>query len=175
MYLETISPIQILRLLTPTIVLIVYDRISSHPVVKKLPSLVLQVRRLASAITKISWKNASSFEGPISAVLSEMDDLEIKIGIAAALLRQLPMRYNLVSRLLENSSAVLSNDQERRAVKDLLLDADGYVPQPVSTEFVLTTMARRPNAQCRLLPQRMYSSLKVGDFRIVETFGVDVQ
>ncbi|KAI9330033.1 Rab3 GTPase-activating protein catalytic subunit-domain-containing protein [Zopfochytrium polystomum] len=176
MYLESLHPLQIIQQLVPTFVLIVYDRVVSHAVTKKLAIFPKKLQHVASLITSMSWKDVShEYDGPISLVLDELRELEELAGLGSALLRQLPMQYDLVNRLLEHGVANVADGKERETVYDLLLEELGQPPRPSSREFVLTTTVQRTAHASRALPQRMYALLKDGDFRVLETVAADTR
>ncbi|KAJ1564201.1 Rab3 GTPase-activating protein catalytic subunit, partial [Cladochytrium tenue] len=123
MYLENLEPIQIVRDLVPTFVLLAYARAATHPIVQKIPILPAKVASVATMITSMSWRDVTrELDGPISLVLQELRELEELVGLAAFFLRKLPMQYDLVTRLLLSGTATVLDGLERETVHDLLCE-----------------------------------------------------
>ncbi|KAG0370057.1 Rab3 GTPase-activating protein catalytic subunit-domain-containing protein [Gamsiella multidivaricata] len=187
-YLEGISPDQLFLQLLPTMCLIAYDTLVSHPITLHIRQVAQSLDELSRELKRFAWNELTGDQNLNLEVITEkFRETELLMGRAIALVRKFPEQYGLVERILEVQEAVVEDGVERECVNDLFSiggSLQSSFPQPTSREFVLeaydpvnTSQAASPSVlslwYARPLQRRMYAGFKESEVRIVETVAKD--
>ena len=89
---------------------------------------------------------------------------------------QIPGEFELIERLLERDSTILTFDKERELLRQLFLNRDGdfAFSSAESREFILRTTTPNPHPSSRNLVHRLYAQLTENQFRVAEAFSFDM-
>ncbi|KAF9437364.1 Rab3 GTPase-activating protein catalytic subunit [Entomortierella beljakovae] len=173
--------------LLPTIFLIVYDSLSSEPIVSQIRQVARGLSDLGQCLVKFPWNELSTNvkgEANLNIIIEKIRILELLIGRSIALVRKFPGQYDLIERILDVNEAVVEDGPEREIVCDLFSrgGASHSFPQPTSREFVLEifdpaslskVVTESDGLNSRPLQRRMYACLKESELRIVEAVAKD--
>ncbi|KAG2179475.1 hypothetical protein INT44_006321, partial [Umbelopsis vinacea] len=124
--------------LLPTVALIAYDTLVSHPVTLRVPYLTAKVSQLAKDITKFPWDDMRQGRVSGDSIISSIREKEILICRANSLLRKLPRQVDLVDRLIQSCESQVEDDQEREVVYTLF-SSEGKAAPPLPIFHVTTT------------------------------------
>ncbi|KAF9126220.1 Rab3 GTPase-activating protein catalytic subunit [Mortierella sp. 14UC] len=194
-YLDGLSGDQLFLNLLPSMFLLAYDTLVSHPVASHIRQVAIGLRELAKELTVFPWNelNAGEEDLHLDVVIDKFRDVELLMGRAIALVRKFPEQYRLVERILEDMETVVEDGDERECVYDLFSiggSLQSSFPQPTSREFVLETFdpsdmsdfsSSSPGTggpiaggwHTRPLQRRMYACFKDSEVRIVEAVAKD--
>ncbi|KAF9970511.1 Rab3 GTPase-activating protein catalytic subunit [Actinomortierella ambigua] len=186
-YLDSLSANQLFVQLLPSICLIAYDTLVSHPVASHIRQVAEHLRDLAQDLTEFGWNElaATSEDKHLDELIERFRQVEILMGRAIALVRKFPEQYSLVERLLDESACVVEDGSERESVYDLFSiggSATSSFPQPTTREFVLETFdpysskVSSPEVtgwHSRPLQRRMYACFKESEARLMEAVAKD--
>ncbi|KAI9286311.1 Rab3 GTPase-activating protein catalytic subunit-domain-containing protein [Umbelopsis sp. AD052] len=87
-FLESMSVYEVFSFLLPTVALIAYDTLVSHPVTLRVPYLTAKVSQLAKDITKFPWDDMRQGRVSGDSIISSIREKEILICRANSLLRK---------------------------------------------------------------------------------------
>ncbi|CAG8656870.1 14492_t:CDS:10 [Dentiscutata erythropus] len=158
--------------LLPTMFLIAYDTLVSHPVTKNIKQVASGLEMLMKELTRFPWNDIGSENVSCDGIIQMIRQNELLIGKAISLLRKLPKQYSLVEKLLEIPESQVSDGKERESVYELFSSVaplNDSFPPPTTREFVLQTTCLRPTP----VPARMYVLLNNNEMRIVDMVGKD--
>ncbi|CAO3564179.1 unnamed protein product [Mortierella alpina] len=193
-YLDSMSSDQLFIQLLPTICLLAYDTLVSHPVASHIHQIAAGLKELAQELTEFSWNELSSDEElNLDVIVDKFREVELLMGRAIALIRKFPEQYGLVERILEDHEATVEDGPERECVYDLFSiggSIQSSFPQPTSREFILEaydpsfsmenegSMATLPATKttvwdARPLQRRLYACFRESELRIVEAVATD--
>ncbi|KAF9340322.1 Rab3 GTPase-activating protein catalytic subunit [Linnemannia elongata] len=198
-YLDSLSGDQLFLNLLPSMFLLAYDTLASHPVASHIRQVAIGLKELAKELTVFPWNELTAGEEDLhlDVVIDKFRDVELLMGRAIALVRKFPEQYRLVERILEELETVVEDGDERECVYDLFSiggSLQSSFPQPTSREFVLETFdpsdmsdftsvsssssAIAPGPiirgwHSRPLQRRMYACFKESEVRIVEAVAKD--
>ncbi|CAG8588149.1 1609_t:CDS:10 [Ambispora gerdemannii] len=172
-YLEQLSMQELFSQLLPTVFLIAYDTLVTHPVTKYMKPVAMGVSLLSKELTSFRWTDLKT-ENAFEKILERIRENELIMGKAISLLRKLPKQFYLVERILKNSETTVADGTEREAVYELFASGaphNSAFPLPTTREFVLQTMTKPaillPNISIHI-PLRMYVLLNENGIRIIE-------
>ncbi|CAG8482213.1 13166_t:CDS:10 [Cetraspora pellucida] len=171
-YLEHLSVKDLFKMLLPTIFLIVYDTLVSHPASKNIKQVASGLETLTKELIKFPWNDISSENISYDEIIQLIRQNELLMGRAISLLRKLPKQYSLVEKLLDIPESQVSDGKERECVYELFSSVaplNDSFPPPTTREFVLQTTCLRPTP----VPVRMYVLLNSNEMRIVDMVGKD--
>ncbi|KAF9146625.1 Rab3 GTPase-activating protein catalytic subunit [Mortierella sp. GBA39] len=187
-YLDSLSGDQLFLNLLPSMFLLAYDTLASHPVSSHIRQVAIGLKELAKELTVFPWNELTAGEEDLhlDVVIDKFCEVELLMGRAIALIRK---------RILEDLETVVEDGEERECVYDLFSiggSLQSSFPQPTSREFVLETfdpsdftsvsssspsaIAPEPIAggwHTRPLQRRMYACFKESEVRIVEAVAKD--
>ncbi|CAG8489230.1 6376_t:CDS:10, partial [Gigaspora rosea] len=146
-YLEHLSVKDLFKMLLPTMFLIAYDTLVSHPVTKNIKQVASGLENLMKELTKFPWNDIGSGNISCDEIIQMIRQNELLIGRAISLLRKLPKQYSLVEKLLEIPEGQVSDGKERESVYKLFSSVaplNDSFPPPTTREFVLQTTCLRP-------------------------------
>ncbi|KAG0047965.1 Rab3 GTPase-activating protein catalytic subunit [Gryganskiella cystojenkinii] len=193
-YLDSISSDQLFLLLLPTMCLLAYDTLVSHPVAACVRTVAKGIQELGHVLTSFPWNVLGSGEDEgvqFDGVIEKFRQVELLMGRAIALIRKFPRQFMLVERILEYQETVVHEGHERESVYDLFSiggSLQSSFPQPTSREFVLETFDPSLNTEeiqneaiagqgllwnSRPLLRRMYACFKESEARFVESVTKD--
>ncbi|KAG0212330.1 Rab3 GTPase-activating protein catalytic subunit [Mortierella sp. NVP41] len=200
-YLKGLSGSQIFVQLLPTICLLAYDALVSHPVSTVSEQVATALQELAQALTDFPWDELSVTEKSLDLkpVFTKFKQAEQTVGRVVSLVRKFPEQFSLVERILKDSESVVEDGTERDCVFNLF-SAGGFTktvfPKPMCREFVMETfdpVSTSPSSSFMVAPQgptfvtpddvtgwdarslqrRMYVCFKNSEVRIVEAIAKD--
>lgn len=198
-YLKGLSSSQIFVQLLPSICLLAYDALVSHPVSTISPQAAKAIQELAQVLTDFPWDqlSASKKSLDLKPVIAKFKQVEQTVGHVVSLLRKFPEQFNLVERILKDSESVVEDGNERDCVFTVF-SAAGFTktvfPKPTCREFVMETFdpVSSPSSSfvgapgptfvapdeltgwdARPLQRRMYACYKDSEVRIVEAIAKD--
>ncbi|KAF9565313.1 Rab3 GTPase-activating protein catalytic subunit [Mortierella alpina] len=194
-YLDSISSDQLFIQLLPTICLLAYDTLVSHPVASHIHQVAAGLKELGQELTEFSWNEiAGDEELNLDVIVDKFREVELLMGRAIALVRKFPEQYDLVERILEDHEATIEDGPERECVYDLFSiggSIQSSFPQPTSREFILeaydpsfsvvqdegssaTFSATKTTVwDSRPLQRRLYACFRESELRIVEAVATD--
>ncbi|KAI8062612.1 Rab3 GTPase-activating protein catalytic subunit-domain-containing protein [Gongronella butleri] len=169
-YLESISVNELFSMMLPTVGLIVYDTLVSHPIVKRIRSVANGMQQLSQELIHYPWDALRNGQCVFDGVITMIKREELVLCNAISLLRKLPGQYDLVDRLLNQPQTKVQEGDERATVFQLFRnDEYGTIGKPSSKEFVFYLDA---GADC-LLPQRLYVLEKDNETRFCDMYSLD--
>ncbi|KAI8600714.1 Rab3 GTPase-activating protein catalytic subunit-domain-containing protein [Dissophora ornata] len=141
-YLKALSPTQIFVQLLPTIFLLAYDTLVSHPMSSMSPKIARSLQELAQELTDFPWREFGTITAATAAtttinevmhdrvqgqdldlkpILAKFREVEITLGKVMALMRKFPEQYHLVERIMNEpeSISVVEDGAERDCVYKL--------------------------------------------------------
>ncbi|KAF9292414.1 Rab3 GTPase-activating protein catalytic subunit [Mortierella alpina] len=193
-YLDSMSSDQLFIQLLPTICLLAYDTLVSHPVASHIHQVAAGLKELAQELTEFSWNElAGDEELNLDVIVDKFREVELLMGRAIALVRKFPEQYSLVERILEDHEAVVEDGPERECVYDLFSiggSLQSSFPQPTSREFIFEAYDPSVSAKdessnaafsaakttvwdSRPLQRRLYACFRESELRIVEAVATD--
>ncbi|KAF9354400.1 Rab3 GTPase-activating protein catalytic subunit [Mortierella sp. AD094] len=198
-YLKDLSGVQVFTLLIPTMFLIVYDTLASHPVSSVSPTVAKALQDLARELTNIPWSDLTVEENELdlSPILAKIKETETIMGRFIALVRKFPEQYGLAERILDGSESVVEDGPERDCVYNLFAvggSLQSSFPKPTCREFVIETFDPSSSSSsssfshsgpmfvssgdltgwhARPLQRRMYACFRDSEVRIVEAIAKD--
>ncbi|KAG0266023.1 Rab3 GTPase-activating protein catalytic subunit [Mortierella polycephala] len=182
-YLDSISADQLFVQLFPTMCLLAYDTLVSHPVALHIRQVAQNLKELAQELTGFPWNELTGEEDlNLDVIMDKFREVELQMGRAIALVRKFPEQYSLVERILEDQETVVEDGAERECVYDIFSiggSLQSSFPRPTSREFVLETFDPAPTEiittgwDSRPLQRRMYACFKESELRIVEAIAKD--
>ncbi|GJJ69960.1 Rab3 GTPase-activating protein catalytic subunit [Entomortierella parvispora] len=193
-YLDSISGDQLFILLLPTMCLLAYDTLVSHPVAACIQTVAKGLQELGRTMTTFPWNDITFGEGEgahFEVILEKFRKVELVMGRAISLIRKFPGQFALVDRILGEQETVVNEGTERESVYDLFSiggSMQSSFPQPTSREFVLEVLDPMPTSpdghgeeettirgiwDTRPLTRRMYACFKESEARFVESVTKD--
>ncbi|CAO3569442.1 unnamed protein product [Mortierella alpina] len=190
--LKAMSGTQLFAQLLPTICLLAYDTLISHPVANHSERLARMLQDLARELTEFPWDELTMAEKDLDLkpMLAKFRQAEMLAARVIALLHKLPHQFHLAERILEEAESVVEDGTERDCVYNLFA-AGGSTPfpKPNCRELVIETFdptsslsVSRPTFvssgdltgwHARPLQRRMYACFKDSEARIVEAIAKD--
>ncbi|KAF9906522.1 Rab3 GTPase-activating protein catalytic subunit [Linnemannia zychae] len=198
-YLKSQTGSQIFIQLLPSICLLAYDALTSHPVSTVSPQAAKALQELAQKLTDFPWDQLSSTEKnmDLKPIITKFKEAEQTCGRVVSLLRKFPGQFSLVERILKDSESVVEDGTERDCVFTVF-SAAGFAktvfPKPSCREFVMETFdpVSSPSSSfvgapgptfvtpddltgwdARPLQRRMYACFKDSEVRIVDAVAKD--
>ncbi|KAG0360087.1 Rab3 GTPase-activating protein catalytic subunit [Podila minutissima] len=185
-FLDGLSGDQLFLQLLPTVCLLAYDTLVSHPVVGHIRKVAKELKHLGQQLALFPWSDLTDEDDMhLELVVERFRQVELLMGRAIALVRKFPEQYDLVERILEKEETVVEDGLERESVYDLFCVGGSPLssfPQPTSKEFVLQTLDPAPEPvssrttddwDTRPMMRRMYACFKESEARIVESIAKD--
>ncbi|KAI9233014.1 MAG: Rab3 GTPase-activating protein catalytic subunit-domain-containing protein [Podila humilis] len=185
-FMDGLSGDQLFLQFLPTMCLLAYDALVSHPVVGHIRKVAMELKDLGNQLALFPWNNLTSEDDMhLEQVVERFRQVELLMGRAIALVRKFPDQYDLVERILEREETVVEDGPERESVYDLFCVGGSPLssfPQPTSKEFVLQTLDPLPEPfskratddwDSRPMARRMYACFKESEARIVESIAKD--
>ncbi|KAF9304646.1 Rab3 GTPase-activating protein catalytic subunit [Mortierella antarctica] len=185
-FLDGLSGDQLFLQLLPTVCLLAYDTLVSHPVVGHIRKVAKELKHLGQQLALFPWSDLTDEDDMhLELVVERFRQVELLMGRAIALVRKFPDQYDLVERILEKEETVVEDGLERESVYDLFCVGGSPLssfPQPTSKEFVLQTLDPAPEPvssrttddwDTRPMMRRMYACFKESEARIVESIAKD--
>ncbi|KAG0030955.1 Rab3 GTPase-activating protein catalytic subunit [Podila clonocystis] len=185
-FLDGLSGDQLFLQFLPTMCLLAYDTLVSHPVVGHIRKVAKELKHLGQQLALFPWSDLTSEDDMhLEQVVERLCQVELLMGRAVALVRKFPDQYDLVERILEREETVVEDGSERESVYDLFCVGGSPLssfPQPTSKEFVLQTLDPAPEPfssrtkddwDTRPMMRRMYACFKESEARIVESIAKD--
>ncbi|KAI9314734.1 Rab3 GTPase-activating protein catalytic subunit-domain-containing protein [Dichotomocladium elegans] len=120
-YLETLSIQEIFAMLLPTVFLIAYDTLVSHPAAQRVKVNIQGIRDLGKDIIDFRWDQLIVGKTPIAPLIFTIRKQEAFMCNTISLLRKLPDQEDLVNRLLANAETEVLDGPERDSVLDLFV------------------------------------------------------
>ncbi|KAG0278515.1 Rab3 GTPase-activating protein catalytic subunit [Linnemannia exigua] len=198
-YLKNQTGSQIFIQLLPSICLLAYDTLTSHPVSTVSPQATKALQELAQVLTDFPWDQLSATEKKLDLepIIAKFKQAEQTVGRVVSLLRKFPEQFSLVERILKDSESVVEDGTERDCVLTVF-SAAGFAktvfPKPTCREFVMETFdpVSSPSSSfigapgptfvtpddltgwdARPLQRRMYACFKDSEVRIVDAVAKD--
>ncbi|KAF9116852.1 Rab3 GTPase-activating protein catalytic subunit [Mortierella sp. AM989] len=200
-YLKSLTSVQVFTVLIPTMFLIIYDTLASHPASSVSPTVAKTLQELARELTDFPWNDLAA-EGnglDLSPILTKLREAESIMGRFIALVRKFPEQYSLAERILGGAESVVEDGPERDCVYDLFAIGGSFTssfPKPTCREFVIETFDPSASSSsssssfsasgpmfvssgdltgwhARPLQRRMYACFKDSEVRIVEAIAKD--
>ncbi|KAF9922341.1 Rab3 GTPase-activating protein catalytic subunit [Linnemannia zychae] len=198
-YLKNLSGSQIFVQLLPSICLLAYDTLVSHPVSTVSPQVAKVLQELAQELTDFPWDELSSTvkDQDLKPIITKFRQTEQTIGRVISLLHKFRGQYSLVERILKDTESVVEDGAERDCVENVF-SVGGFAnmvfPKPTCREFVMETFDPVDSASssfvgapgpafvapddltgwdARPLQRRMYTCFKDSEVRIVEAIAKD--
>ncbi|KAF9982527.1 Rab3 GTPase-activating protein catalytic subunit [Mortierella antarctica] len=183
--LKAMSGTQLFAQLLPTICLLAYDTLVSHPVTNHSELLAKALQDLARELTEFPWDELTMVEKDLG-----LNPILVKFRQAEMIAARFPDQFHLAERILEEAESVVEDGTERDCVYNLFA-AGGSMPfpKPNCRELVIETFdptsslsASRPTFvssgdltgwHARPLQRRMYACFKDSEARIVEAIAKD--
>ncbi|KAG0340173.1 Rab3 GTPase-activating protein catalytic subunit [Podila humilis] len=187
-FLDGLSANQLFIHFLPTMCLIAYDTLVSHPVAGHIPRVERELKDLGRQLALFPWGDLTSDDDlELDQVVERFRKVELLMGRAIALIRKFPDQYDLVGRILAREETVVEDGQERESVYEVFCVGGSPLssfPQPTTKEFVLQTSDPAPDSSTvldtlseewapRPMMRRMYACFKDSEARIVETIAKD--
>ncbi|KAF9178014.1 hypothetical protein BGZ51_008181 [Haplosporangium sp. Z 767] len=195
-YLKGLTGRQLFVQLFPTICLLAYDALASHPVSTRSQQVATTLQELAQVLTDFHWDElpVSEKNFNLKPILTKFRHAESTMGRAIALINKLPDQYSLCERILQESESVVEDGTERECVFKLFTTSAGNnqasFPKPNCREFVMETFDPTSSSgrgglnsfvssgdmmgwHARPLQRRMYACFKDKEVRIVEAIAKD--
>ncbi|KAI9305851.1 Rab3 GTPase-activating protein catalytic subunit-domain-containing protein [Cunninghamella echinulata] len=170
-YLESMPVYEMFSSLLPTLGVIMYDTLASHPIVKYIRPVTMGIKQLGEELINYPWESLKNgkinFDGIINCIRKE----ESHMCSAISLLRKFPCQYNLVERLLQNSQTQVEEGEERDVVFNLYKNEYGGISKPSYKEFIF--YMNNSNNLDTPLPQRQYVLLNDSELRVVDMYSID--
>ncbi|KAF8926731.1 Rab3 GTPase-activating protein catalytic subunit [Dissophora ornata] len=160
-YLDGISADQLFLQLLPTMCLIAYDTLVSHPIASHIQQVARRLQELGHVLTRFPWSELAvcneydnhggtgheeNNQLRLDVMIDTFREAELLMGRAIALVRKFPEQYGLVDRILESGldgyETVVEDGPERECVYELFSiggSLQSSFPQPTSREFVVET------------------------------------
>ncbi|KAK3812069.1 MAG: Rab3 GTPase-activating protein catalytic subunit-domain-containing protein [Benniella sp.] len=158
-YLNTLSSQRIFALLAPTIFLLAYDTLATHPVASVSQHAAKALSDLSQELVEFPWDELATGDESLdlNPIIAKFKDTELVIGRFIALVRKLSGQYNLAERIMEAGESVVEDGSERDSVYELFASAGGGgagssgsvgaggplsqppFPKPTCREFVIET------------------------------------
>ncbi|KAF9961595.1 Rab3 GTPase-activating protein catalytic subunit [Mortierella alpina] len=183
--LKAMSGTQLFAQLLPTICLLAYDTLVSHPVTSHSQRLVKTLQDLARELTEFPWDELTMVEKDLG-----LKPILARFKQAEMMAARFPEQFHLAERILAEAESVVEDGTERDCVYSLF-SAGGSTsfPKPNCRELVIETFdptsslsASRPTFvssgdltgwHARPLQRRMYACFKDSEARIVEAIAKD--
>lgn len=172
-FLETTSVHELFSIMLPTVGLIAYDTLSTHPIVNCSKLVCEELNSLGSELIKFPWDDLRHGKQTFDSVITRVRRQESMMCHAISLLRKLPGQYKLVDKLLFHDRATVEEGDERSSVFQLFRDDQGIISQPSFREYVLYSECKDLTSVGRILPQRQYALVKDTEVRILDLKTID--
>ncbi|KAF9917260.1 hypothetical protein BGZ65_012959, partial [Modicella reniformis] len=155
-YLHALPISKLFAQLLPTIFLLAYDTLVTHPVSSASHQAAKALHELARELTDTPWYELATEEKDqdLKLIIAKFREAELVIGRFIALVRKFSGQYNLAERVMEANESVVEDGSERDSVYELFAvgGAGGGVgggvgwpstqpsfPKPACREFVIET------------------------------------
>ncbi|KAG0197191.1 Rab3 GTPase-activating protein catalytic subunit [Mortierella sp. GBA30] len=190
--LKAMSGSQLFAELLPTICLLAYETLVSHPIANISQQVAKILQELAQELTDVPWNEILTAEKDLDlkSILAKFKQAEMMIGRFISLLHKFPEQYHLAERILEETESVVEDGIERECANNLFsAGGSSSFPKPYCREFVIETFdptssvsASRPTFvssadltgwHARPLQRRMYACFKDSEVRIMEAIAKD--
>ncbi|GJJ73123.1 Rab3 GTPase-activating protein catalytic subunit [Entomortierella parvispora] len=165
-FLKQLPADRLFAQLLPTLVLLSYDTLVSHPVAAINRQVVKGLQELAQDLTDFPWAHLIS-EGKeldVKPILERFRQVESTMGKVMALVRKFPDQFDLVERIVDGVESVVDDGPERTCVQDLF-SVGGFLestfPKPSCREFVMETFDPMASSTTLAAPASV-SDLTVG-------------
>ncbi|KAG9063778.1 Rab3 GTPase-activating protein catalytic subunit [Linnemannia hyalina] len=177
-YLDSLSGDQLFLNLLPSMFLLAYDTLASHPVASHIRQVAIGLKELAKELTVFPWNELTAGEEDLhlDVVIDKFRDVELLMGRAIALIRKFPEQYRLVERILEDLETVVEDGEERECFVLETFDPSDMSDFTSVSSSSPSAMALEPIAggwHTRPLQRRMYACFKESEVRIVEAVAKD--
>ncbi|KAG0366907.1 Rab3 GTPase-activating protein catalytic subunit-domain-containing protein [Gamsiella multidivaricata] len=195
-YLNSLTTCQVFVHLLPTVFLLAYDTLVSHPVSRVSQTVAKALQGLAQDLTDFPWNELSLSEKDLDLkpIIAKFKAAELVMGHFITLEQKLSEQYGLVERILEETESVVEDGSERDCVYKLFSvggSGQSNFPKPTCREFVIETFdpswasssgsgvptfvssGDMTGWHTRPLQRRMYACFKDSEVRIVEAIAKD--
>ncbi|OAD78599.1 hypothetical protein PHYBLDRAFT_179609 [Phycomyces blakesleeanus NRRL 1555(-)] len=172
-YLESMPIHETFSLLLPTVGLIAYDTLVSHPVTSHSQPVIEGLSKFGKELVNFPWEDVRNGKCTMDSLISMVKQQETLLANAISLLRKLPRQYSLVDRLLVSSQTYVKEGEEREVVFKFFRSEQGTIAEPYSREYVLYSDGSALAMEGRTLPERQYTIIKENEVRIIEMHTTD--
>ncbi|KAG2233941.1 hypothetical protein INT48_009754 [Thamnidium elegans] len=167
-FLETTSIYELFSMMLPTLGLISYDALSTHPIAKYSKHVANGLSRLGTDLSEFPWDDLRHGKRTFDSMIQTIRRQESIMCYAISLLRKLPGQYDLVDQLLFHDQAIVKEGEERSAVFQLFRNDNGAISKPSYREYILYSDCKDLTTEGRVLPQRQYAIVKDDEIRILD-------
>ncbi|KAG2227735.1 hypothetical protein INT45_004777 [Circinella minor] len=167
-YLETLSIHELFAMLLPTIALIAYDTLASHPIVRCTREVAKGMSALGEDITNFPWDYLRNGKCTINPLIYSIRGQESSTCNAISLLRKFPGQHDLVNRLLTSTDIDVHRGEEQDVVLKVFQNEE-----PSSREYILHSNCPNAAADGRKLPLRLYAMINGNELRTVDMQSTD--
>ncbi|KAI8994549.1 Rab3 GTPase-activating protein catalytic subunit-domain-containing protein [Pilobolus umbonatus] len=172
-FLET-TPIQeFFSIMLPTLTLIAYDTLSTHPIVHLITPLSIDLSKLGQRLIMFPWDDLRHGKHTLDDIITAFRHQESQMSHAITLLRKLPRQYELVSQLILIEQTKVEEGEQRAAVFELFKNEHGMISKPSCREYLFYSDCRDLTTNGRCLPQRQYSIIKDNELRVIDMHTTD--
>ncbi|KAI8391695.1 Rab3 GTPase-activating protein catalytic subunit-domain-containing protein [Radiomyces spectabilis] len=167
-YLESMSIHETFAMLLPTLVLIAYKTLTTHPIVHFSRCVAEGLASLGSEVARFSWEDVRDGKQTMDNIIALLRQQESTMCNGISLLRKMPKQYELVDRLLRNSQTFVDEGEERSALFDIFKNEQNIMSRPRFKEYIHYSDCCEMAFEGRKLPQRQYTLVKENEIRIVD-------
>ncbi|KAG0056418.1 Rab3 GTPase-activating protein catalytic subunit [Gryganskiella cystojenkinii] len=144
-YLKGLSADRLFSQLLPTLFILAYDTLVSHPVANVNRQCSQALQDLGQHLRAFPWTeliHSGRKEVDLKPILENFRHVESIMGKVMALVRKFPDQFDLVERIVEGAESVVDDGPERSCVQDVF-SVTGFLesafPKPICREFVMET------------------------------------
>ncbi|KAJ1948702.1 hypothetical protein FBU59_001471 [Linderina macrospora] len=138
-YLEGVPVYALFTSLLPTIFTIAYERLYRQPIIHRMPALRSRLIALGAKILRdVDWATADPDSPAYSAILDDVETLEVQTSRCIALLHKFPDQLKLVERLVCSGQTSVDDRREQRVVLKALGQFNISAMAPRRREYVFT-------------------------------------
>ncbi|KAG1472032.1 hypothetical protein G6F56_001779 [Rhizopus delemar] len=134
-FLEALSVHELFAFMLPTLGLIAYDTLSTHPVTDCSNYVAHKLSLFGNELISFPWDDLRNGKQSFNEIITDIRELESSMCNAITLLRKLPRQYDLVDRLLSSNQAIVNEGRERATVFQLFKNDDGIISKPSFKEI----------------------------------------
>ncbi|KAI8339595.1 Rab3 GTPase-activating protein catalytic subunit-domain-containing protein [Chlamydoabsidia padenii] len=168
-YLEHLAGHEVFTMLLPTMGLIMYDTLASHPAVKYIRPVASGLAQLGDELIRFPWDSLRNGTCGVEDIVSKVKHVESILCHAISLLQKLHKQCDLVERLLTDSQTQVEDKDERAVVHDLYKNQGMTMVTPTYKEYVSYLNINSPSID-NPLPQRQYVLVKTNEVRLLHMF-----
>ncbi|KAJ2903288.1 hypothetical protein GGI21_004449, partial [Coemansia aciculifera] len=139
-YLEGIPVYSLFATLLPIVFAIAYERLYRQPVVHRMPILRERLAALGLKIAQqVDWSAVDPENSMFSAIMDDLEDLEVQTSRCVSLLHKFPEQYLLVQALVASGQAAVDDRKVQKVVLKALARYNISSMAPTRREYVLSS------------------------------------